>query len=88
MIYSTNQPTMNLNSAMMNAFQMKELTDPTELSICVKCFDEAKTLAKKTIRKERKLCMRECGNDKEAMKAFEASIDVSRFVHAKCSYHS
>lgn len=77
-----NQPTMNLNSAMMNAFQVKERNDSRR---CDDCMDEAKRIAKRTFFKERKEFRSECGNDKEAMKEFESWYDVSRFVNVKCS---
>lgn len=35
---------------------------------CYQCFKESKIIGKQTIKKERKKYMRECGNDKEAMK--------------------
>ena len=72
---------MNLNTLMMQAFHKQELS---ETPLCIKCIDEANKIAKKTIGKERKLLMRECGNNKETMKAFEEGHDVSRFVYVKC----
>jgi hypothetical protein len=59
--------------------------ETSAIAQCSKCIDETNIVCKKTIKKERKIYMRECGNDKEAMKLFEANIDTSRF-HVKCAF--
>lgn len=53
---------------------------------CYGCLKESKIIGKQTIKKERKIYMRECANNKEAMKAFEININWSRFDNIKCTF--